>query len=43
MIVIRKRLSIFDLAGSGADKGNTAELKRMLDQMRDEDTLKEMV
>jgi AbrB family looped-hinge helix DNA binding protein len=43
MIVIRKRPSIFDLAGSGADKGNTDELKRMLDQMRDEDTLKEMV
>ena len=43
MIVIRKRPSIFDLAGSGAGKGNTDELKRMLDQMRDEDTLKEMV
>jgi AbrB family looped-hinge helix DNA binding protein len=37
MIVIRKRPSIFDLAGSGAGKGNVDELKRMLDQMRDED------
>ena len=35
--VIRKRPSIFDLAGSGAGKGDVAELKRMLDQMRDED------
>jgi AbrB family looped-hinge helix DNA binding protein len=37
MIVIRKRLSIFDLAGSGAGKGDVDELKRTLDQMRDED------
>jgi AbrB family looped-hinge helix DNA binding protein len=37
MIVIRKRPSIFDLAGSGAGKGTVDELKRMLDQMRDED------
>ena len=37
MIVIRKRPSIFDLAGSGAGKGDVAELKRMLDQMREED------
>jgi len=37
VIVIRKRPSIFDLAGSGAGKGNVDELKRMLDQMRDED------
>ena len=37
MIVIKKRPSIFDLAGSGAGKGDVAELKRMLDQMRDED------
>lgn len=36
-IVIRKRPSIFDLAGSGAGKGNVEELKEMLDQMRDED------
>lgn len=37
MIVIRKRPSIFDLAGSGAGKGDVVELKRMLDQMREED------
>ena len=37
MIMNRKRPSIFDLAGSGAGKGNVDELKKMLDQMRDED------
>lgn len=37
VIVIRKSASIFDLAGSGAGKGNVDELKRMLDRMRDED------
>ena len=37
MIVIRKRPSIFDFAGSGAGKGDVGELKRMLDQMREED------
>ena len=37
MIVIRKRPSIFDLAGSGVGKGNVGELKRTLDQMREED------
>ena len=37
MIVIRKRPSIFDLAGGGAGKGDVGELKRMLDQMREED------
>ena len=37
MIVIKKCPSIFDLAGSGAGKGNVAELKKMLDQMRNED------
>jgi antitoxin PrlF len=37
MIVIKKRPSIFDLAGSSAGKVSAAELKRMLDQMRDED------
>ena len=36
-IVIRKCVSIFDLAGSGVGKGNVEELKMMLDQMRDED------
>ncbi|MGA3061381.1 MAG: AbrB/MazE/SpoVT family DNA-binding domain-containing protein [Candidatus Bathyarchaeia archaeon] len=37
VIVIRKSPSIFDLAGSGAGKGNVDELKKMLDRMRDED------
>ncbi len=37
MIVIKKLPSIFDLAGSGAGKANIDELKKMLDQMRDED------
>jgi AbrB family looped-hinge helix DNA binding protein len=37
IIVIRKALSIFDLAGSGAGKANVGALKRMLDQMREED------
>ena len=36
-IVIKKRPSIFDLAGSGAGKGSVEELKSMLDQMREED------
>ena len=36
-IVIRRLQSIFDLAGSGAGKGDVRELKRMLDQMREED------
>ena len=37
VIMIQKCVSIFDLAGSGAGKGNVQELKKMLDQMRDED------
>ena len=37
LIVIRKRLSIFDLAGSGAGKGNVDELKKVLDKLRAED------
>ena len=36
-LVIRKFQSIFDLAGSGAGKADVEELKRMLDQMREED------
>lgn len=43
IIVIKKCPSILNLAGSGAGKSNTDELKRMLDQMREEDTLKESV
>jgi len=38
VIVIRKCPGILDLAGSGSGKGNVAELKRLLDQMRSEDT-----
>jgi AbrB family looped-hinge helix DNA binding protein len=40
-IVIKKRPSIFDLAGSGVGKGNVDELKTMLDNMRDETCLKD--
>jgi hypothetical protein len=36
MNMTRKRPSIFDQAGSGAGKANVDELKKMLDQMRDE-------
>jgi AbrB family looped-hinge helix DNA binding protein len=36
-IAIKKRPSIFDLAGSGAGKANVEDLKKMLDQMRDQD------
>jgi len=36
-IVVRKLPSIFDLAGSGAGKGDVEELKKMLDEMREED------
>jgi AbrB family looped-hinge helix DNA binding protein len=37
VIVVRKLPSIFDLAGSGAGKGDVEELKKMLDRMREED------
>ena len=37
IVMIKKCPSIFDLAGSGAGKGNVDELKRALDHMRDED------
>ncbi|MHC3129117.1 MAG: AbrB/MazE/SpoVT family DNA-binding domain-containing protein [Candidatus Bathyarchaeota archaeon] len=37
IIVIRKLGSIFDLAGNGAGKGDVEELKKMLDQMREDD------
>ena len=36
-IVIKKCPSIFDLAGSGAGKAKVEELKKALDQMRQED------
>ncbi len=40
-IVIRRVVSIFDLAGSGSGKGLVSELKSGLDEMRDEDATKE--
>jgi len=36
-IVVRRVASIFDLAGSGAEKGDVPEIKSKLDRMRDED------
>jgi AbrB family looped-hinge helix DNA binding protein len=36
-IIIKKCTSIFDLAGSGVGKANVEDVKKMLDQMRDED------
>jgi AbrB family looped-hinge helix DNA binding protein len=36
-IVIKKCLSFFDLAGASAGKVDVKELKKELDQMRDED------
>jgi AbrB family looped-hinge helix DNA binding protein len=36
-IVIKKRPSIFDLAGSGVGKGTVDELKILLDDMREQD------
>ncbi|MFW6111110.1 MAG: AbrB/MazE/SpoVT family DNA-binding domain-containing protein [Thermoproteota archaeon] len=36
-IVIRKVPSIFDLAGSGAKKGDVEGVKKVLDHMREED------
>ena len=35
-IVVRRHTSIFDLAGSGAGKGDVEELKGLLDEMREE-------
>jgi AbrB family looped-hinge helix DNA binding protein len=36
-IVIKKQPSIFDLAGSGAGKASVEEVKRMIDEMREQD------
>ena len=36
-IVVKKLPSIFDLAGSGAGKGDVEKLKKVLDRMRAED------
>lgn len=40
-IVVRRHTSIFDLAGSGAGKGDVEELKGLLDEMREEDAREE--
>jgi len=40
-IVIRRVVSIFDLAGSGSGNGLVSELKSGLDEMRDEDATKD--
>jgi len=42
-IVVKRVTSIYDLAGSSADKGAVEELKRALDGMRDEDAPEEPV
>ena len=36
-IVIKKQPSIFDLAGSGAGKASVEEVKRMIEEMREQD------
>lgn len=36
-IVVKKQVSIFDLAGSGSSKASVDEVKQMLDEMRNED------
>ena len=40
-IVVRRVVSIFDLAGSGSGKGQVTELKSALDDMREEDATEE--
>jgi len=42
-IVVRRVVSIFDLAGSGRGKGRVPELKTALDEMRDEDATEERI
>jgi AbrB family looped-hinge helix DNA binding protein len=36
-ITVKRVASMFDLAGAGAGKGDAAEIKRLLDKMREED------
>lgn len=36
-ILFRPRKSFLDLAGSGAEKATVAEMKRLLDKLREED------
>ena len=38
-IVVRRVVSIFDMAGSSAGKGEASEIKSRLDRMRDEDAV----
>lgn len=40
-IVVKRKTSIYDLAGSSSEKGGVEELKRILDEMRDEDAKEE--
>ena len=40
-IIVRRVVSIFDLAGSGSGKGQVTELKSALDDMREEDATEE--
>jgi AbrB family looped-hinge helix DNA binding protein len=40
-IVVRRVTSIYDLAGSSAGEGAVEELKRVLDEMREEDAPEE--
>jgi AbrB family looped-hinge helix DNA binding protein len=40
-IVVKRKISIFDLAGSSAGSSDVEELKRLLDGLRDEDAEKE--
>jgi AbrB family looped-hinge helix DNA binding protein len=42
-IVVKRVISIYDLAGSSADKGSVEELKRLLDGMREEDAAEEPI
>jgi len=42
-IVVKRVISIYDLAGSSSDKGSVEELKRLLDGMREEDAPEEPI
>lgn len=42
-IVVKRKISIYDLAGSSAGSGGAEELKRLLDELRDEDAGKEPI
>lgn len=36
-ILLKPKLSVFDLAGSGSKRASVAEMKRLLDKLRAED------